>query len=64
MAISIKAARVNAGLTQVELAELLKKSKSTIINYESYSTNVPINVALEMAKLFGLSVNEIKWSED
>ena len=64
MAISIKAARVNAELTQEQVAKKLRKSKSTIVNYETYTTPVPIDVALEMAELFGMSVNDIKWTQD
>ncbi|AME09695.1 MULTISPECIES: helix-turn-helix transcriptional regulator [Gemella] len=32
--LSLKAARVNVGLTQKELAKLMGKSESTIINWE------------------------------
>ena len=32
--ISLKAARINAGLTQEAVAAMLKKSKVTIINWE------------------------------
>jgi DNA-binding XRE family transcriptional regulator len=64
MAISIKAARVNANLTQVQMADALGKSKQTIANYESYTTSVPVDVAFEMANLCGLSVNDIRWTAE
>lgn len=64
MAISIRAARVNAGLTQTEVAKSLGKSKGTIASYENYVSKVPITVALAMAKLFGMSVDDIIWSQD
>ena len=38
MKISLKAARVNAGLTQDEVAKITKKSKSTIVSYEKGRT--------------------------
>ena len=64
MAITIKAARVNAGLTQIEAAKELGISKNTIISYESYTTCPDIQTAQEMARLFNMSVNDILWSKD
>lgn len=64
MAISIKAARVNAGLTQEEVAKALKKSKNTIVSYEAYTSSPDINVALAMSKLFQMPVDEIVWEKD
>jgi len=64
MAISIKAARVNAGLTQVEVAERLNKAKNTIASYEAYTTTPDITIAKAMAELFGMSVDDIIWSQD
>lgn len=64
MAISIKAARVNAGYTQTEVANSVGKTKNTIVNYENYTSKVPIDVALAMAKLFNMSVDDIIWTQD
>ena len=64
MAISIKAARVNAGLTQKELAKAIKKSKNTIVSYESYTTIPDIQTAKAMAKLFNMSVDDIIWAKE
>lgn len=64
MAISIKAARVNAGFTQVQVAEATGKTKNTISSYENYTSKVPIDVALAMAKLFNMSVDDIIWTQD
>ena len=64
MAISIKAARVNAGYTQEEVAKALKKSKNTIVSYEAYASSPDITIALAMAELFGMSVDDIIWSKD
>ena len=64
MPISIKAARVNAGLTQAEVAERINKTKNTISSYESYITAPDINTAQALAELFGVSVDDIKWSQD
>lgn len=64
MAISIKAARVNAGFTQSEVAERLNKTKNTIVSWESYTTAPDIKTAQAMAKLYGLSVDDIVWDKD
>ena len=64
MPISIKAARVNAGFTQTEVADRVNKTKNTIASYESYSTAPDIKTAQAMAELFGMSVNDIIWSQD
>lgn len=62
MAIHLKAARVNAGLTQEEVAEKLGKSKSTIVNYELYRSMPDIETAQKLAELYGMSVDNIIWS--
>ena len=59
MKITMKAARVNAGLTQAEVCEKLGINKGTLINYEKYRTIPDISVAKKMAALYGLSVNDI-----
>lgn len=59
MAINLKAARVNAGLTQVEAAKKLGISKSTIANYEAYKTIVNIEMSKKIASVYGMSVNDI-----
>lgn len=64
MPISIKAARVNAGFTQTEVAERVNKTKNTIASYESYATVPDIKVAQAMAELFGMSINDIIWVQD
>lgn len=64
MAVSIKAARVNAGLTQEEVAKALKKSKNTIVSYEAYTSSPDINVAIAMAELFGMSLGDIVWNKE
>jgi DNA-binding XRE family transcriptional regulator len=64
MAISIKAARVNAGLTQTEVGEAVGKTKNTISSYEAYETTPDITTAQAMAALFGMSVDDIIWSQE
>lgn len=64
MAISIKAARVNAGLTQEAVAKALKKSKNTIVSYEAYTSSPDISVAIAMAELFKMPLADIIWTKD
>ena len=59
VAIHLKAARVNAGYTQKEVAKALKISKNTIISYESYKSKPTIETATKLAGLYGMSVNDI-----
>ena len=59
MAITLKAARVNAGLTQREAAKKLKISKGTIASYENYKTKPDIEMAGKIADLYGTTVDSI-----
>ena len=59
MAITLKAARVNAGLTQKEAAIRLNISKNTLVSYEKYRTKPDIEKAQEIADLYGRKVDDI-----
>lgn len=59
MKITLKAARVNAGLTQDETAKKLKKSKNTIVNYESGKSVPDIETGKALAALYGCSVDDL-----
>ena len=62
MALHLRAARVNAGYTQEAAANALGLSKGTIASYEAYKTIPDIETAKKIAKLYGMSVDAIKWS--
>lgn len=64
MAITIKAARVNAGLTQTEVAKGVGKTKNTIASYEAYTTTPDIKTATAMAEMFGMSLDDIIWTQE
>lgn len=64
MAISIKAARINAGFTQTEVGDRVGKTKNTIASYEAYTTIPDINTAKAMADMFGMSLDDIIWTQD
>jgi DNA-binding XRE family transcriptional regulator len=59
MAIHLKAARVNAGLTQAEAAKMLEISKGTLANYEMYRTKPDIETSKKIASLYGMTVDDI-----
>lgn len=59
MAITLKAARVNANLTQKEAAKRLEISKGTLASYEMYKTVPGIDMAKNIAALYGLAVDDI-----
>ena len=59
MAIKLKAARVNAGLTQEQASSALGIGKSTLVNYEKYRTKPDIEMAKKIASLYGVTVDDI-----
>ena len=64
MKIQLKAARVNANLTQEEVAKALKIGKNSIVKYESYESIPSVGVATKLAKLYGMKVDDIIWSTE
>ena len=61
MAITLKAARVDVGMSQQEVADALHIHKNTIVSYEKYRTIPDIETAKALASLYGRSVDEIRW---
>ena len=59
MKITIKAARVNAGLTQDEVAAQINKSKNTILSYEKGRSIPDIETGKALAKLYGVSIDDL-----
>ena len=59
MKITLKAARVNAGLTLESAAKDLGISKNTLISYEKYRTMPDMEMGTAMASLYGFSVNDL-----
>lgn len=59
MKMTLKAARVNAGLTQTEFADALGVSKMTVFEWENGKRRVrPVYMPL-IARVTGVSVNDI-----
>lgn len=59
MKIKLNAARVNAGLTQEDVAKRLGKSKNTIVSWEKGKSSPDIETGKALAKLYGVSVNDL-----
>lgn len=52
MKISLKAARVNANMTQDEVAKVLKKNKQTIVNWENGKTIIDVGNFTALCQLY------------
>ena len=63
MAMSLAAARVNAEMSQSQVCKALKISKNTIVNYEAYKTFPDMQRATQLAKLYGCSLDDIRWEK-
>jgi DNA-binding XRE family transcriptional regulator len=61
MKLTLKAARVNAGMTQEEVAKELKKSKNTIVNYENGKSTPDMKTGKALAALYGLSIDDLNF---
>lgn len=59
MQISLKAARVNAGMTQKIAASRIGVDQSTLINWESGKTAPKAPQLLALCRLYEISVDEI-----
>lgn len=59
---TMRGARVNAGLTQDEARKALGIAKGTLAAYEMGRTIPKIDMAKKMARLYGLSVDDIIWT--
>lgn len=57
--ISLKAARINAGLTQEAVAAMLKKSKVTIINWEKGKTSIDKGNFDALCRLYSVDEDNI-----
>lgn len=61
MRISLAAARVNAGLTQENVAKKLGKSKNTIVSYEKGRSVPDIETGKALASLYGVSIDDLNF---
>ena len=67
MSLSLKAARVNSGLTRGEVVQRLEEmygieiSVNTLGNYENNKSTPDINTGKALASIYGMSVDDIKF---
>lgn len=59
--ITLPAARVNAGLTQNDVAEAIHVSKATVCSWESGKTHPTAEKAEQLAKLYKCPLNRINF---
>lgn len=51
--------REKAGMKQIELAELVNVRRETIVHLENGKYNPSLKLAMDIAKVFGVAVEEI-----
>jgi transcriptional regulator with XRE-family HTH domain len=61
MSITLKAARVNAGLTQAEAAKALGIAVDTIRQYEAGKTFPDVPMIGKIEEVYGVSYNDINF---
>ena len=59
MKITLKAARVNAGMTQTEAAAAIKVNPTTLGNWEKGRPHPPADRAEQLCELYGASIDDI-----
>lgn len=57
--ITLAAARVNAGLTQEDVAKALRIGKQTLVSWEKGKTEPKISQVKELEKLYGIPYTRI-----
>ena len=63
MKLTLKAARVNAGFTVKEAAEAIGVKEDTLYRWEAWKSSPKISPAVKLAKLYGLTVDDIDFGE-
>ena len=59
MAITLKSARVNKGLTQVKAAKLIGITPDTLSNYERGKLYPDVPIIQKMEQVYGVSYSEL-----
>lgn len=57
--ITLRAARVNCGLTLKDVANITGKCADTISKYESDSTSIPRDLSVQLIELYGVPQENI-----
>ena len=61
--ITLKAARVNADMTQEDVAIALKRNKQTIVNWENGITKISVADFIKIADLYQIPIEYLKIPE-
>lgn len=64
MKVTLKAARINAGLTQSEAAKKLNVSKDSISNWERGKTFPDVPLLKKIESLYGVDYKDIIFSQN
>lgn len=59
----LNAARINAGLTQSEVAKILNRNKQTIVNWENGVTEIKVSNLLRISKLYEIPIEYLEIPE-
>lgn len=62
MQITLKAARVNKGMTQADLGKEVKVTKKTINSWENGKTKPSIDKIEPLCAVLGVKYDDIKWN--
>lgn len=62
MRVTLKAARINKGLTQEDVAKAVKVTKKTVGSWEMGKTMPKIDKIELLCSLFGCSYDDIAWN--
>ena len=62
--LAMKEARTRAGLSQQELADILKVSRQTINAIEKGDYNPTIRLCIGICRVLGLTLNDLFWEEE
>lgn len=56
---TLRACRINAGYTLRQVADKVGKSFQTISKYEKDSTEIPLSLLKDLAKLYNMKIDDI-----
>lgn len=62
MRITLKAARVNKGMTQAEVANSLNVTKKTVCYWENGKTMPKVDKIEPLCNLYGVTYDDIAWN--
>lgn len=58
--ISLKAARINAGLNIEEVCKMIGRNKNTLSSWESGKTNISVNDFVTLCKIYKIPESMVK----